>query len=705
MPEPETVLVNLTVPRWRGLRRDREPSGGFCVAYDETTKAALGRTSPPIVLAEPLPEPEAVPEPGHVTLNVQPLRTLPGEALGAFGELADEWFPPTCPVPDVSVVIRFWNGRLDWLQEAIDSALAQEGVTVEVIIVDDGSDVPVALPQAPRIGLLRFPYNRGIGTGSTRSVALCRGTYIRLLDHDDRLPEGALLFQSSYLRDRRAKLVHGQLINMTYPDEPWKQAVELARVWDGKPDTLRTTLLNARESLLPGPAGMWKRSWKRPMPPPDFVTAEDQAMYRPGLDVLKDSEFGHPPDPVLIYRPASETSNVNGPGMPGGKHRGPITNECVDHSRELVDYYRAVKAFGEPLRVAFVEPALDIGGAQWFSAMLAVELYRLGHQPRFFCANERPLAQWVRERGVPVESGAFSTFGPWLSDRFEEWQPHVIDNVWRVSEGPTQFAYDALHVAHAQGERSQAWTGEQQNRDGLDLLICVADAVRDIAPEYDDRAIVIRNSIDVELYRNAEKIRPAVRAMLGIAPDELVVTFCGRLSASEKQVRVLYDVIAELEPAGVTFVIGGFFSDWAGDRTDEKNAYRAATEGRRVLTVDQYMPWDAAAFHSVGDVYLSTSNSEGLSLALLEAMACCVPTVTTAAGGQAEAVIEGATGFVVPVGDVAAISDAVRHVLNMSPEQRRDIGRFGRHVCAARYHSAYNARTHVLRYLEAINAR
>ncbi|HUU33914.1 MAG TPA: glycosyltransferase family 4 protein, partial [Vicinamibacterales bacterium] len=250
---------------------------------------------------------------------------------------------------------------------------------------------------------------------------------------------------------------------------------------------------------------------------------------------------------------------------------------------------------------------------------------------------------------------------------------------------------------------SALWTGEPQNRDGLDMLVCVSDAVREIAPEYGDRAVVIRNAIDVELHRHAALMRPAVRAMLGISPDERVVTFCGRLSSDEKQTGVLYDVIAELEPRGITFVIGGFFSTWARNMGRVKDLEEAIA-GRRVLMVHEYMPWDAAAFHSISDVYLSTSNSEGLSIALLEAMACCVPTVTTAAGGQAEAVVEGETGHVVPIGDVDAIVAAVKGLLNATPERRRDMGRFGRHVCAGKFHIADNAREHVMAYLEAINA-
>ncbi|MCB0976743.1 MAG: glycosyltransferase family 4 protein [Acidimicrobiales bacterium] len=49
------------------------------------------------------------------------------------------------------------------------------------------------------------------------------------------------------------------------------------------------------------------------------------------------------------------------------------------------------------------------------------------------------------------------------------------------------------------------------------------------------------------------------------------------------------------------------------------------------------------------DVFLHTSFTEGISNAVLEAMATALPVVTTDAGGMAEAVRDGVDGFVVPV--------------------------------------------------------
>lgn len=73
------------------------------------------------------------------------------------------------------------------------------------------------------------------------------------------------------------------------------------------------------------------------------------------------------------------------------------------------------------------------------------------------------------------------------------------------------------------------------------------------------------------------------------------------------------------------------------------------------------------------DVFLHSSVSEGISNAVLEAMACGLPVVVTDAGGMREAVRDGIDGFVVPVRDVDAMAEALLR-LARDPELRRRMG-------------------------------
>lgn len=90
--------------------------------------------------------------------------------------------------PDVSFVIAAYNAE-ETLARAIDSALAQRGVSVEVIVVDDcSSDRTLALAQSYADARVRVvPLERNGGPGAARNAGLdaARGRWVAVLDSDD----------------------------------------------------------------------------------------------------------------------------------------------------------------------------------------------------------------------------------------------------------------------------------------------------------------------------------------------------------------------------------------------------------------------------------------------------------------------------------------------------------------------------------------
>jgi glycosyltransferase involved in cell wall biosynthesis len=77
------------------------------------------------------------------------------------------------------------------------------------------------------------------------------------------------------------------------------------------------------------------------------------------------------------------------------------------------------------------------------------------------------------------------------------------------------------------------------------------------------------------------------------------------------------------------------------------------------------------------DVFLLSSLSEGISNAVLEAMACGLPVVTTDCGGMREAVTDAVEGFVVPVRDPGAMAGALQRLANDS-DLRTKMGKAAR---------------------------
>ena len=80
---------------------------------------------------------------------------------------------------------------------------------------------------------------------------------------------------------------------------------------------------------------------------------------------------------------------------------------------------------------------------------------------------------------------------------------------------------------------------------------------------------------------------------------------------------------------------------------------------------------DIPAVLAALDVFVLPSRFEGLSLALLEAMAAGCPVVATAVSGSVEVVHDGETGLLVPPGDAKALAEAVYRLLTNSELARR----------------------------------
>jgi glycosyltransferase involved in cell wall biosynthesis len=94
---------------------------------------------------------------------------------------------------------------------------------------------------------------------------------------------------------------------------------------------------------------------------------------------------------------------------------------------------------------------------------------------------------------------------------------------------------------------------------------------------------------------------------------------------------------------------------------------------------------DSIDIASAADVFVLSSVSEGLPLALLEAMAQGRAVVVTRAGGTPEVIVDGENGILVPAGNPAALAEAIGRVLD-DPILRTRLGEAGR-TYVARFHS------------------
>src|SRR5262249_21168878 len=142
------------------------------------------------------------------------------------------------------------------------------------------------------------------------------------------------------------------------------------------------------------------------------------------------------------------------------------------------------------------------------------------------------------------------------------------------------------------------------------------------------------------------------------SPPRLIVGAVGRLSP-EKGFDVLVDTAAVVarSNAEVGFVL---FGDGPLRQSLEARGRANGLEGRFVLAgfrndLDRYLPGL--------DLAVSSSRTEGLPVAVLEAQAAGLAVVATAVGGTPEVIHDGQTGLLVAPGDAHALAGRIATVL------------------------------------------
>jgi L-malate glycosyltransferase len=87
---------------------------------------------------------------------------------------------------------------------------------------------------------------------------------------------------------------------------------------------------------------------------------------------------------------------------------------------------------------------------------------------------------------------------------------------------------------------------------------------------------------------------------------------------------------------------------------------------------------------AAADIFVLPSRSEGFSNSIIEAMAAALPVVATNVGGNAEAVEDGATGYIVPSEDPASLAAAILKLL-ADPANAREMGEAGKRIAAEKF--------------------
>lgn len=356
----------------------------------------------------------------------------------------------------------------------------------------------------------------------------------------------------------------------------------------------------------------------------------------------------------------------------------------------------------ERIKICYLIGSLRLGGAEKQVVELALGLDKSKYEIEIICINQGgKLVQEVRKSGVSVK--IFQVGLPYGKLNPRSW-PVLLRSIWqiwrRLKHTKPDIVHGYLFTAYVVGiicgrlagvpilisarrslgyfKDDKKWRQPLENfvNKRTDVILANSEAVKNDCLKREKhirgKIRVIYNGIDLEKYR-PDPVSPEMRKQLGVSTNDVVVGCVANLIHYKghleivKAASMLCSEFPELK-----FVFVG--RDGGMKKPVEEKREALGLEGKVVLAgsrvdIDRIIP----SF----DILLLASHEEGFSNVLLEGMACGKPIVATDVGGNAESVIDGETGLIVPTRNPEAMAKAIKKLLN-SPQLRKKMGKAGR---------------------------
>ncbi len=277
----------------------------------------------------------------------------------------------------------------------------------------------------------------------------------------------------------------------------------------------------------------------------------------------------------------------------------------------------------------------------------------------------------------------------WLSG----WTAHLLKRYWNTPY--SLMFHTTAHMKNIVSPQSEQETSLRATIE--DKLVGMADSIIAANPDEaadliwrqrcpSEKICTIPPGVDTALFRPLD--RDECRRELGIAPDEQVVLFVGRIDPI-KGLDTLLQAARFLKESGSparTHIVGGDL-DSAGQPVGPLADLRE--RARSMNVEDRLVLWGSQpqnrlpVFYTAADVVSVPSRYESFGLVAVEAMACSTPVVASRAGGLAFTVEDGRNGYLAPIGDGAAHGRCILDLLDN--DDRRQL--FGRraHETALRF--------------------
>jgi len=314
------------------------------------------------------------------------------------------------------------------------------------------------------------------------------------------------------------------------------------------------------------------------------------------------------------------------------------------------------------------------GGEQQIS-YLCEELKKLGWEQHIACIADAPLHRWAVDNEIPVLALKKRTSLDLIfSRKLKSYSKEHQIKLWHAHDAHAHgFAVYAAHFFGAESRllvsrrvdfpvaksRSSAF---KYNHPSVKGYLCVSDAIAQILKaslKYPEKVHTVHSSINPIRFENIEKGH-----FRSEFPQIAAKKWIGNTAAltGHKDLFTFLETAALLKNrrTDVHFFIAG-----QGELEEELKA-KAHTLGLDEVLYFLGFRQDVPEILTDLDVFLFTSEMEGLGTSVLDAFASQLPVVATAAGGIPEMVENNVTGLLRPIKDAKALASAVEIVLDQT---------------------------------------
>jgi glycosyltransferase involved in cell wall biosynthesis len=372
----------------------------------------------------------------------------------------------------------------------------------------------------------------------------------------------------------------------------------------------------------------------------------------------------------------------------------------------------------QPLRILYTVNRMDVGGSQTHLVQVLRLLDRRRFEPMLCClSGQGALLETAKQTGATVVSvglgrlkspaalGAVVRLARFIRRERVDIVHNYLLRANVVGTLAARLARVPLVLTSKRGcheRRGLELAGARLSNRLADCVTTNANAVRDFVHDREacplDKMVVIPSGIDTDHF--APLPNGDYKTRIGIAPERPMVGVVTRMRVRkgiEEFLRAMA-LVRERVPSACAAVVG----DVTLDATLAALIRDLGLEGHLHLLGQRS---DMPEVLSAMDLFVLSSHDEGMSNAIIEAMAMQKPVVATDVGGTGEVVQPGRTGLLVPPKDVTALAQAIAQLLTAPRDTVAAMGTTARALAVERFSARSMVRQMEDLYAHLLEAR